>query len=369
MTSAKKRPYFNIVDVLKKYNIDYENESCIFCVNTIRNVGKTTSCLNWLADRVNPNKKVAFIRNNEEQLKAFKQDFNSRFAGRYMISGIMVWAVEKVLELDKEGNENVKYIKSNHVGYCGSISTYTKIKSIEAANIRYILFDEYNEDSLSIRHIYVKWINMIKTLSRFSKVFVIMLGNRDTPNNEFMVKWGVMPQKEDFTDDYFVQFSPRGYFLEMGSQQFDGLENDKTLANELAQFDDDSKRYLEGGYAKAVTLQVVPWEKMIKRTFKPLWKAAVDGEMCVFGEFFHPDLRIKAWALCHTTEAVEMIPNLRAISLDSLSYQIGETTLNTQESIYKYIESLFRLHKKKLLYYDSFDVLTAMVSKMLVIKY
>lgn len=371
MTSValNKSGYFDLEKVLKTYNIDWETYSCLFCCNAIRNVGKTTSCLNWVMPQVSFAKKVAFIRNNDEQLKAFKQDFNARFAGRFTISGIMIWSLDKEIEVDKEGNETVKYIKAQHVGYCGSISTYTKIKSIEAANIRFIVFDEYNEDNLAIKAIYVKWINMIKTLSRFSKVFIIMLGNRDTPNNEFMVKWGVLPQKDDFVEDYFVKFSEHGYFLEMGSKQFEGLGNDKTLANELAQFDNDSKRYLEGGYARKMTLQVVPYYKIIHASFNPLWKAAIDGTICVFGEFFHEERQQTSWALVQEAEAVEMADGLQTFSLDSLSYQIKETRLNTKESIYNIIEKLFRLHKKHLLYYDSFDILTAMINKMLIIKY
>lgn len=370
MKSTSNKGYFNLESTLKKYKVDWQTDSCIFCVNAIRNVGKTTSALNWLMPQINQSRKIGFIRNNEEQLKAFKQDFNSRFAGKFMISGIMVYEVNTVTELDDDGNEITKYSKGHHVGYCGSISTYTKIKSIEAANIRYILFDEYNEADLAIRQIYVKWINMIKTLTRFNKVFILMLGNRDTPNNEFMVKWGVLPQTDEFYSDYFVKFSDRGYFLEMGSKQFDDLENDKTLANELAQFDNDSKRYLEGGYAQKMTLQVVPYYVIIHNTFNPLFKVCLKGNIIAFGEFTHK-IYGKVFCLVQEKCAIDKATseNLQTFSLDSLSYQSAESKLNTQESIYNIVEKIFRLHKKRKLFYDSFDILSDMIDKMLIIKY
>lgn len=367
---TNKKPYFDLQETLDKYKINWKSDSVIFCVNAIRNVGKTTSALNWLMPQVNGSNKIGFIRNNEEQLKAFRQDFNSRFAGKFMISGIMVYTVETIIGQDHEGNETLVYKKGNHVGYCGSISTYTKIKSIEAANLRFILFDEYNEADLAIRQIYVKWINMVKTLTRFNKVFILMLGNRDAPNNEFMVKWGVMPQTNEFFDDYFVKFSSRGYFLEMGSKQFDGLENDKTLANELAQFDNDSKRYLDGGYAQKMTLQVVPYYVVIHKTFNALFKLCLKGNIVAFGEFNHSQYG-ESYAMVQEQEAIDIAnkENLQTYSLDSLSYQVQESKLNTQESIYGIVEKLFRLHKKRKLFYDSFDTMNDMIDKMLIIKY
>lgn len=364
------RPYFDLQTVLDKYNIDYESDSCIVCINTIRNVGKTTSALNWLESRISHNSKVAFIRNNEEQLKTFKQDFNARYQGKFMISGNLVYSVIREEITDTENNDMVVYKRGEHIGYCGSISTYTKIKSIQAANIRYILMDEYNEADLTISNIYVKWINMVKTLSRFNKVFVLMLGNRDTPNNEFMVKWGVLPQTSLFHEDYYYKFSSRGHFIEMGSAQFDGLENDKTLVNELAQFDQHSKRYLEGGYAVQMVYQVVPFEKIIKKTFYPYFKLASRQKILAWGHFIHPR-KGKCFALVEDSYALNMCNelNLETHSLDHYSYQLQDTKLNTTDSMLKEIMSLFRCYKRGALYFDSFDILTDITNKMESIKF
>lgn len=362
--------YFDIEKVLDKYDIDWESDSCIVCVNGIRNIGKTTNALNWLLPMVSNRQKIGFIRNTDEQLKSFKQDFNARYAGQYMISGVMVWSLRKVVTVDKEDNEVISYVKEFHIGYCASISTYTKIKSIEAANIRFILMDEYNEADLIIRNIYVKWINMVKTLSRFNKVFVLMLGNRDTPNNEFMVKWGVIPSRTLFEDDIYVKFSDRGHFIELGSKQFENLGNDKTLVNELAQFDKDSKRYLEGGYASKFAFQVVPYDKIIKNSFNPFFKFAIKGTILAFGEFNHWE-KGKSYCLVSDLDAVEKATqeNLQTYSLDSLSYQIKESKLNTSDSIYGMTLKLFREHKRGKLYYDSFDILQDIIDKMTMIKF
>lgn len=364
------KPYFNLEKVIEKYNIDIWSDSCILCINAIRNIGKTTNVLNFLMPKVKHTAKIGFIRNSEEQLKAFKSDFNARYSGKFMISGVMVWSLKSVTIEDKEGNEVTSFQKDQHVGYCASISTYTKIKSIEAANIRYILMDEYNEADLSIRDIYVKWINMVKTLSRFSKVLIIMLGNRDTPNNEFMVKWGVLPQTSLFHEDYYFKFSERGHFIELGSAQFDGLENDKTLVNELAKFDKDAKRYLAGGYAEDMGFKVVPFDLIIKPTFTPEFRLGMKGRLLVLGEFNHYQ-HGPAACLVEDEYALELAKqhNVRTYSLDSLSHQLTETKLTTEEGIYNTVLKIFRLHKKGKMYYDSFDILTDMTDKMTIIKF
>lgn len=369
-TSSTSKNFFSLEKILKKYNVDWTIDSFILCINSIRNVGKTTDVLKWTMDKVDINNKVGFFRNSEEQLKTFRQDFNNRFLGRFMISGSVVYNVIKVEIQDDQGETQYVYKKNELVGYVGSLSAYTKIKSIEAANIRFIIFDEYNEDSLKVRNIYVKWINMLKTLSRFSKVFCIMLGNRDTPNNEFMVKWGVIPSDQDFVEDYAYKFSKRGLFIELGSLQFANLGNDDTLANELARFDKDSERYLQGGYARKSYLQVVPYFKVIHDTFDPLFKIAMKDDIYAFGEFKHEKYG-DCYALVIEPCALENAnaQKLVTYAIDSAAYQITETKLNNQESQYAIIEKLMRLHKKKKLFYDTFDSMVHITDKMVAIKY
>lgn len=366
-----EKNYFDLQKVIDKYKIPWEKDSFILAINAIRNIGKTTSTFNWVAPMINEQNKVGIIRNNDEQLKVFRSDFNNKFKGKFMMVGYMIYNVIEIKRRDENGEEFVDYKKNNLVGYCGSLSTYTKIKSIEAANIRFIIFDEYNEDDLGVRRIYNKWINMFKTISRFNKVFCIMLGNRDTPNNEFMVKWGVIPEEsDDFIEDKVYRFSKRGMFIEMGSLQFDNLGNDDTLANELAAFDSDTERYLHGGYARKSYLQVVPYEKIIKPSFEALFKIAMKEDIYAFGSFKHYKYG-DCYGLVINKEAVELATKemLITYSIDSAAYQISETKLNTQESQYAIIEKLLRLHKKKKLFYDTFDGMVGITEKMLSIKY
>lgn len=362
--------YFDLLSIFKKYKIEYDKYSCIVCINAIRNIGKTTSTLNTVMPWITEDCKVAFIRNSEEQLKTFRSDFNNRFAGRFMISANCIYNVIEVISKNKDGEDVITYKKNKLVGYCGSLSAYTKIKSIEAANIRYVIFDEYNEDGLYIRDIYTKFINMLKTLSRFNQVCCIMLGNRDTPNNEFMVKWGVIPVDSVFEDDWCFKFSNRGWFIELGSKQFDNLGNDDTLANELAQFDKDTTRYLQGGYAAKSYMQVVPYRKIIHDTFNPLFKIAMKNEIYAFGEFNHYKIGA-AYALVEEQIALDKATeeNLVTYSLDSASYQTTETKMNTKESIYNILEKLLRLHKKKLLYYDTFNSMVELTNKMCLVSF
>lgn len=370
--TEKKLPFFNLQDLLDEYSIEWETQSVILCINAIRNIGKTTGTLAWVLPQVNKDNKVVFIRNNEEQLKTFKQDFNASQSGKFVIKGSLVWSLKLVIFRDKDDQEMEKYEINEHVGYIASISTYTKIKSVKSAGIRFVVMDEYNEMDTHINKIYFKFINMFKTFERFNKVLVIMLGNRDTPNNEFMVNWGVIPQDKHFYNDYCVRFSKRGYFIELGKDRFNDLKNEDTLANELAQFNQDTKRYLDGGYGDQMVYQVVPFDKIILPSFNAYFKFAIKGEVVVFGEFVHWKYPNEySYCLVRNEKALEIANNekLETYSLDSLSYQLKESRLNTSDSIEGMVLKLFRKHKQGRLYYDSFDILQDIIDKMVSIRF
>lgn len=345
-----EKNYVDINKILTKFNIEWKNRSLLLCLNAIRNNGKSTAAYNFIfnENEINEENQVLIIRNTEEEIKNLKQDFNSRFYGRYKVSGSLIYEL-KNCGIDKQGEEIFKIGK--HVGYVGAISTYQKLKSMQARNIKFILYDEYADKS--VFDIYDKFISMLKTFERFNKVFLIMLGNRESANNEFMNKWGVIPNTENFNEDRFVQFSTNGYFIELGNKQFESLGNDKTLANELATFDYKSNLYLnEGGYKFDNSLKVVPFKNLdIKRyvfglAYKNVYFALVelkDGTAAIVR-----DNVAKKYLIDNEYEV---------LAFDNISYIEKETELidfETRSNIAKLIVNYF---KEDSLLFDSFDCL------------
>lgn len=342
--------FVNIQNILDKYQIEWKNNSVLLCLNAVRNNGKSTAAFNFFFEEngVNKDNQILLIRNTEEEIKNLKQDFNSRFFGRYIINGSLIYEL-KNCGVDKEG-ETI-YKKNNHVGYIGAISTYQKLKSMRAEKIRWIFYDEYADKN--VFDIYDKFISMIKTFERFNRVFILMLGNRETANNEFMNKWGVIPNTIDFNNDRFVQFSPRGYFIELGNKQFEALGNDKTLSNELAKFDYKSNLYLnEGLYKFDNSLKVVPYKNL-------------DIERYVFGiayknvYFALVELKNGLAALIRDNEAREYLikHNLEVLAFDSISYIEKETEMVDIETKSSLSRMIINFYKQDNLLFDSFDCL------------
>lgn len=341
--------FFNLQECIDKYNIDI-NESCILCLNGGRNTGKTTGTFTWLFEgkepRVNSANKILILRNSGEQIKVAKQDFNSRMFGKYQVWGGLIYKTTPTIK----SNGDTMYSRGEHIGYIGSLSQFTNMKSVEAKDIRYVLFDEYAEHNLM--SVYDKFITMLKTFERFNRIFVIMIGNRETLNNEWMLKWGVLPELHNFKEDRFVRFSKRGYFLELGSEQFADLENEKTLSNELAMFDSKSNAYLNADmYKQDVTLKV--------KSFKSFNLKEVKFGVC-FEEIPFALIELEEenqYLLAEDSTAIEMLlsKKLSILSFDKVSYTLETTEYMKDTAKLKLVRLLVELYKNNQLYFDSFN--------------
>lgn len=348
-------------------------KSMLLCINAERNIGKTTCWLNYLFDsgRVCEMRKVGYLRIKDNQIRRFRGDFNNRFKGRYEASGGMFYKLSKTVKMSKDEEEIITYEREECVGYYGSVNCFAEIKSVEASNIKYILFDEYNEDT-SLRNLYTNFINLITTLGRFNEMLIVMLGNRDTANNDFMVKWKVLPQENTYGEDSIIEFDDNCFFMELGTKQFEALGNKDTIWRRLARFDYNADRYLSGGYAKDVSMYVVPFDVIAKPSFEPLFMVVLKGRPLVIGSFKHSKYGNKqCYILCEDKYAIEKAKeeNLEMFSLDASGYQNGDAKLNNGDSIESIIKSMLLAHRRCELFYDGFDIMNDFCEKMLMVKF
>lgn len=364
--------YFDLETILLKYKIDWVNKMVCLLINAERNIGKTTSALNTIFRKwgVNSKKKIGIFRTQDEQIKVFKQDFNETFKNEYQIIGKMLYKMERVEIFNPKTKEmEIFYQKGEHCGYVCSITAFLKMKSIKAENIRYILYDEYNENT-NIPNIYKNFISLFKTLERYNKVFFLMMGNRETPNNEFLVKWEVLPPKERISEDIYTVIRDDDIIthavLEMGYNQFKDLGNENTLSYHFATFDKDTDNYMNGGYAVNIHYRVVPYNKIIKETFNPFWGVNFDNFTIAFGEFkLNGEIK---YCLCLNDDAINKLraENLITYAFDVRAYQDKDTKIIEMESANLILEKLLLEHKKENLYFDSYDVLESMSNRMVI---
>ena len=335
-------------DIIDNYQIDI-TQSAIICINAPRNIGKTTSIFNWLFidKRVDSTNKVLIIRNTAEQIKTAKQDFNARLLGRYQIWGNLIYVSIPVIH--KDGS--ITYSRGEHVGYVGSLTTFTNMKSVEAKDVKYVFFDEYAQDTSL--NVYANFIAMIKTFERFNKILIILLGNRESANNEWMLKWNVLPNTTDFENNRMVQFSKRGWFIEMGSANYLDLNNSECLSNELATFDNDTNIYLNmDGYKKDFTLDVINYNS-IKDNITNLFYGIIFNNL----KFGLIEVNKDYAMLVNNNQLIDFMEskNFAFLAIDEISYVDKNSDKITIQSRLKIVKMLLKLYKNNLLKFDSFD--------------
>lgn len=358
--------FFDFNKFCEKHNIDFWNKSTCLCIVGERNCGKTTSPLNIMMEKAAPNNKILIARITEKQLKTQIQDFNNRFNGRFMILGGMIYRVEQIYRRrnKKFEGDDIQYRRGECVGYVADLNNYHNYKSVEAKDVKMIFMDEIIQLD-SIQMFYEKLINLFMTFARFNKPSILMIGNRDTVNNEIMVSWEIEPQKEAPKEDVVYEVGPNTYYVDLGTEQFQDLynqEQDPHIVKTIAKFNHITNSYLnEGGYLVDYALNVVPFKKKLQETFDPKYLVTFGERLAVFGTCLgdkfcivkHPEAIAKAQS-----------ENLTTIPLDAEGYLVPESELVSKEVSDKMLRQFLIYYKQGKLYCDSFEMFDWLKQKM-----
>lgn len=237
-----------------------------------RNCGKTYDTFKYVFDSggFTPKQKVVYLRNTKTELTKPIADLNNTYKGLLRFKGGLIY---NLTPFKKDGEE---YYKQNEVvGYYASLNDYQNSKGLDAKNVAYFIYDEFNEDTIIGRNLYFKFCNVIKTFERFNKIkYFFVLGNKDGFNNDFFINWDVTPNI-DVVNDYVTPIKTFGVFYDIGNQHFKDLANTQTLSTQLMLLDNRTKAYALGGYQHAITNNVIKYNEILQ-TFKPQFKLAID---------------------------------------------------------------------------------------------
>ena len=359
--------YFNWNYIFAEFD-QYKNVP-LWIVLGPRNIGKSTGTYNYLTENnyLTPTNKVLFLRNTDNEVKEMIKDFNQRFKNQYQASGSHIYKLNPKSELDTLSNkkQNTKYEKSELVGYIASINTYTNLKSVEAKDVKFIFYEEFNEDSIYGKNIYWKFINLITTFQRFSKTKIIMLGNKDCFNSDYFVNWNILPNT-DPVNDKITEIKDingneiLGVCLDLGTKRFADLKNEETLSNKLAQLDNRTAKYASGSYSQNIINSVKNYRTFID-DFEPLYQIAIQNENYVLGKYRNKVAIISPWNWNYDDP-------LPVYAIDSIS-RTHALTLSKNE-IQSVVKNLVYWFKTNQIIFDSYDTLTLfeVVCKVLVNK-
>lgn len=359
--------FFNFSDFCNKHNIPFFEKSCCVCIVGERNTGKTTSPLNMFMERASEKNKVLICRTTEKQLKMQVNDFNNRFKGRFQIWGGLIY---KLIPYNKINQRNVEddtyYRRGECVGYAADLNNYHNYKSVEAKDVKMIFFDEVIQLD-QVQLFYEKLINLFMTFARFNNPSILMIGNRDTPNNEIMVSWEIEPMLEAPKEDIVYNVGPNTWYVDLGTDQFKDLYDitdgrDPHIVKTLAKFNATTDLYLnEGGYLQEFSLKVVPFKKKLQDTFDPLYLCTFGERLCVLGHCFDGKL-----CIVKHPEAIEIAKEqkLETFPLDAKGYLVPDSVLTTREVSDKILKTMLIEYKKGNLFCDSFELLDFIKQRM-----
>lgn len=248
--------------VTGKRGIDIRKDSFLLCINGIRNMGKST----WLWDfmwrtwqETDFKTCFGFIRLKDIQVKNIVKEFNNYFADRNLVC--MYPIMYKI-----DYNDKGKIVNKRKIGTFASMSTEHNFKSMNFRDYHYWIFDEYNS-VLEVPNVYFKFTNLLKTIKRFTEPFgIIMIGNKDNANDEFMVSWGIDDIDYTSKKDYVNNFMPgkNFYFIDIANETFKHVNIDDLVAD-FASFNETTNRYInEGGYIQGFHKNVINYDKRVK---------------------------------------------------------------------------------------------------------
>lgn len=364
--------FFNFEEFIKKHNIPFWTKSCCLCMVGERNCGKTTSPLNTFMDRAAPNYKILIVRNTEKQLKTQVQDFNNRFLGRFMIQGGMVYRVVVTQKYRRKSREDTYdyYKRGECVGYVADLNNHHNYKSVEAKDVKMIFMDEIIQLD-NIQMFYEKLVNLLMTFARFNRPSILMIGNRDSVNNEIMVSWEIEPQLTAPKEDVVYHIAENTFYVDLGTEQFKDLyqreDGESHIVKTIAKFNYIANNYInEGGYLVDYSLNVVPFKKKLAATFKPKFLVTFGERVAAFGECLdnkycivkHPE------AIKIAQEYKENGKSLMTLPLDTEGYLVLDSELVSRDVVDKWLRTFLMLYKKGELYCDSFEMFDWLKQKM-----
>lgn len=357
--------FFNFDDFLKKHNIDFWGKSTLLTLIGERNVGKTTSPLTTMMEKARSDYKILICRLTNTQLKLQVADFNSRYANKFVSQAGLIYKLtpyskyNKILECDE-----TFYKRGECVGYMADVSNYHNYKSVEAKDIKMIFIDEVVQLDI-IPMFYEKLINLLMTFARFNKPSILLVGNRDTPNNELMVLWEIEPTEIAPKEDRLINFDTNCYYCELGSEQFKDLydqDNDPHIVKTMAKHHKQSDLYLnQGGYLVKNAMNVLPYHKKIKATFDPKYMVTFQKRHAVVGTFDNDKL-----VVCINEHAIDLAnkENLLTIPLDNEGVLVHDAIITSQDNTDKILRILLNEYKKGNMYCDSFELLNFLEQRM-----
>lgn len=311
--------FFNLAGYIETYaGRDWREQALTFIVEAGRNMGKSYGTWEFIENEIwlksNFTQRIAYLRTNMTKLKSVKSFFNSKYAGKYLMTDTHIWKIE----LDEKGKE----IKERRVelGAVIGVMNEENWRSGEFANYVMIFWDEYNE-STTQPDLFTHFVNLTKTIERMTpNLLIVLVGNKINQSNDILVNLEIeTPAYNEMTDEeknddfvfaYYDEDSgfPFLIFVSIAYNTFKHLAQENKLANRLASFNDRTNRFMNGAeYLDKKPQNVLLYRTKILPTRKIKFYVSNNENIFEYGSF-------ERGVYFHKVE--DKLPGYKTIALD-----------------------------------------------------
>lgn len=344
---------------------EWNNKSFSMIIQASRNMGKSYGTWDFIEKEIwiksGYTQRVAYCRTNLAKLKPVKSFFNSKYAGKYLMTDTHIWKIT----LDDEGKE-IKEFRIE-LGVVVGVMNEENWRSGEFANYRMLFWDEYNE-TRTYTDVYIHFVNLFKTIERMSNNFIaILVGNKINANNDILVNLEIeLPNHLEQTEDFLVvrkdnEGNDRIYFVDIADKTFEHLKQKSKSANVWASYNSQTNAFLnEGSYLEKVSDNVIIYRTRILPTRLLKWYVSFGVNIYEYGSFergvyFH--------------KVSEYDPNYLVLSLDVLGDLTNEDARKfiSKQDYKDFATSLSLMLKNNQLFFSSFE--TKLELEWFILKY
>lgn len=314
-----------------------EDDYFITCIISDRGLGKTHSGIDIARETTKDDGKFVIARLTYEVFKKFKSDIEKFDGWKCSVAGQNIKKDDKI------------------IGYLASLNTYANAKGGTYNDVRFMLFDEFNED-VYIENAFAKFVMLVDSFKRHRKDFkCVLLGNMINKNNWFLNAMGLRInwKSEEDLIYYLPEYGVK--IVVVGTRTYENVVKQRRDINKLASADPSAHAfYNEREFLNDDTDLITNFVKWVKPTFTPLFNFRYGDFKYLFGYYIEED-GSKMFFVDRDCVYFKDYKNLSEYSFDLL----GNTSKNAQiledDDIEDIQNKLFSIAKQDRLRYGSFD--------------
>lgn len=333
MSNLTNKEFFNIQDFL-------DDRFIITCVISDRGLGKTHSTTNFVVNECRrTDTKFVITRLTYEVFKQYRDDIKNMCG----------------LDCNFEGKRLLDDKK--HIGYLTSLNTYANAKGGTYNDVRYMVFDEFNEDVV-LENAYAKFIMLVDSFKRHRKNFkAILLGNMINKNNWFLNALGLRIDWKAEQDQIIDYEKERIRVVVIGTKSYSKLKQERQDINDLAALDPSAHAfYNEREFLNDESDKITNFKVWVEKTFVPLYTYRYGEFRYIFGKYKETDGKTYFFtdrSVGFYNKYIDKVPD---ISFDILgNFGSKKTQVLDENDIKMFQEQFFLICKQERLKFGSFD--------------